>query len=98
MFTYRPLLRCLITAILVFPWVSSGSDDRDQSVVIHADEVDMDLKSGLRLYRGNVSVTLGEYPDEGSIRILADQIEMTFSSLIHTRRHQVRLNNNNRGI
>ncbi len=74
MFTYRPLLRCLITAMLVFPWASSGSDDRDQSVVIHADEVDMDLKSGLRIYRGNVSVT------QGSITILADQIEMTFSN------------------
>ena len=74
MFSYRPLLRCLITAILVFPLASSGSDDRDQPVVIQADEVDMDLKSGLRLYRGNVSVT------QGSIRILADQIEMTFSN------------------
>ena len=74
MFSYRPLLRCLITAILVFPLASSGSDDRDQPVVIQADEVDMDLKSGLRLYRGNVSVT------KGSIRILADQIEMTFSN------------------
>ncbi|HIN19158.1 MAG TPA: lipopolysaccharide transport periplasmic protein LptA [Gammaproteobacteria bacterium] len=74
MFTYRPLLRCLITAMLVFPLASSGSDDRDQPVVIQADEVDMDLKSGLRLYRGNVSVT------HGSIRILADQIEMTFSN------------------
>ena len=74
MFTYRPLLRCLITAILVFPLASSGSDDRDQPVVIQADEVDMDLKSGQRLYRGNVSIT------QGSIRILADQIEMTFSN------------------
>ena len=74
MFSYRPLLRCLITAILVFPLASSGSDDRDQPVVIQADEVDMDLKSGQRLYRGNVSIT------QGSIRILADQIEMTFSN------------------
>ena len=74
MFTSRPLLRCLITAILVFPLASSGSDDRDQPVLIQADEVDMDLKSGQRLYRGNVSVT------QGSIRILADQIEMTFSN------------------
>ena len=74
MFTYRPLLRCLITAMLVFPLTSSGSNDRDQPVVIQADEVDMDLKSGQRLYRGNVSVT------QGSIRILADQIEMTFSN------------------
>ena len=74
MFTSRPLLRCLITAILVFPLTSSGADDRDQPVLIQADEVDMDLKSGQRLYRGNVSVT------QGSIRILADQIEMTFSN------------------
>ena len=74
MFTSRPLLRCLITAILVFPLTSSGANDRDQPVLIQADEVDMDLKSGQRLYRGNVSVT------QGSIRILADQIEMTFSN------------------
>jgi len=74
MFTYRPLLRCLITAILVIPLASSGSDDGDQPVVIKADKVDMDLKSGQRLYRGNVTVT------QGSIRILADQIEMTFSN------------------
>ena len=80
MFTSRPLLLCLITAILVFPLASSGSDDRDQSVVIQADEVDMDLKSGRRLYLGNVSVTIGVYPQEGSIRIRADQIEMTFSN------------------
>ncbi|HAN61217.1 MAG TPA: hypothetical protein DCQ11_10195, partial [Gammaproteobacteria bacterium] len=59
--------------MLVFPLASSGSDDRDQPVVIQADEVDMDLKSGLRLYRGNVSVT------KGSIRILADKIEMTLT-------------------
>ena len=78
MFTYRPLLRCLITAVLVFPLTTSGSNDRDQPVVIQADEVDMDLKSGQRTYRGNVSVT------QGSIRILADQIEMTFSNEQHT--------------
>ncbi|MDP6078607.1 MAG: lipopolysaccharide transport periplasmic protein LptA [Arenicellales bacterium] len=80
MFTSRPLLLCLITAILVFPLASSGSDDRDQPVAIKADEVDMDLKSGRRLYLGNVSVTIGVYPQEGSIRIRADQIEMTFSN------------------
>ena len=80
MFTSRPLLRCLITAILVFPLASSGSDDRDQPVDIKADEVEMDLKSGRRLYLGNVSVTIGVYPQEGFIRILADQIKMTFSN------------------
>jgi lipopolysaccharide transport protein LptA len=80
MFTSRPLLRCLITAILVFPLASSGSDDRDQPVAIKADEVDMDLKSGRRLYLGNVSVTIGVYPQEGSIRIRADQVEMIFSN------------------
>ena len=80
MFSYRPLLRCLITAILIFPLALSGSDDRDQPVDIKADEVDMDLKSGVRLYRGNVSVTIGTYPQEGSIRIRADRIKMTFSN------------------
>ena len=80
MFTYRPLLRCLITAMLVFPLTSSGSNDRDQPVVIQADEVDMDLKSGQRTYRGHVEVTLGEPDEEGFIEIRADQIEMTFSN------------------
>ena len=80
MFTYRPLLRCLITAMLVFPLTSSGSDDRDRSVAIKADEVDMDLKSGQRTYRGHVEVTLGEPDEEGFIEIRADQIEMTFSN------------------
>ena len=66
--------------MLVFPLTSSGSDNRDQPVDIKADEVEMDLKSGERLYNGNVKVTLGKYPDEGFIRILADQIKMTFSN------------------
>ena len=69
MFTYRPLLRCLITAMLVFPLTSSGSDDRDRSVAIKADEVDMDLKSGQRTYRGHVEVTLGKPDEEGFIMI-----------------------------
>jgi len=46
--------------------------DRNQSVLVEADEVEMDFSSGTRLYRGNVSVR------QGTIRILADQIELFY--------------------
>ena len=46
--------------------------DRNQSVLVEADEVEMDFSSGTRLYRGNVSVR------QGTIRILADQIELVY--------------------
>ena len=46
--------------------------DRDQTAVINADEVEMDFSSGTRIYRGNVSVR------QGTIRIIADQIEVIY--------------------
>jgi len=46
--------------------------DRDQSVLVEADEVEMDFGSGKRIYRGNVSVK------QGTIRIIADQIELFY--------------------
>ena len=46
--------------------------DRDQSVLVEAHEVEMDFSSGTRIYRGNVSVR------QGTIRIIADQIELIY--------------------
>ena len=46
--------------------------DRNQSVLVEADEVEMDFSSGTRIYRGNVSVR------QGTIRIIADQIELIY--------------------
>ena len=46
--------------------------DRDQSALIEADEVELDFGSGKRIYRGNVSVR------QGTIRILADEIELFY--------------------
>jgi lipopolysaccharide export system protein LptA len=46
--------------------------DRDQTVKVHADEVEMDFSSGTRIYQGNVSV------HQGTIRIIADRIELIY--------------------
>ncbi len=46
--------------------------DRNQSALIEADEVELDFGSGKRIYRGNVSVR------QGTIRILADEIELFY--------------------
>ena len=60
---------------LLFLFVQNAAaleSDRNQSVLVEADEVEMDFSSGTRLYRGNVSVR------QGTIRILADQIELFY--------------------
>ena len=64
-------------ALFSLLFVSSQSavaleSDRNQSVLVEADEVEMDFSSGTRIYRGNVSVR------QGTIRILADQIELIY--------------------
>ena len=46
--------------------------DRDQTLKVHADEVEMDFSSGTRIYQGNVSVR------QGTIRIIADRIELIY--------------------
>ncbi len=64
----------LIFAGALFPVELSLAliSDRDQSVLVEADEVEMDFGSGKRIYRGNVSVK------QGTIRIIADQIELFY--------------------
>ncbi len=48
------------------------STDRDQPAVIDADEAEFDFKTGLRTYKGNVSVV------QGSLRINADKLVVKF--------------------
>ena len=67
--TVISLLACLAIAPLSALALES---DRDQSALIEADEVELDFGSGKRIYRGNVSVR------QGTIRILADEIELFY--------------------
>ncbi len=67
--TVISLLACLAIAPLSALALES---DRNQSALIEADEVELDFGSGKRIYRGNVSVR------QGTIRILADEIELFY--------------------
>ena len=67
----------ILLAVFSLLFVSAQSvvaleSDRNQSVLVEADEVEMDFSSGTRIYRGNVSVR------QGTIRIIADQIELIY--------------------
>ena len=75
---YRTLawLTTSTTALCVAAWAQS--ENCDQPAVIRANEVEHDLTSGQRLYRGDVSVK------HCTLRILADQINMTFAEEILT--------------
>ena len=70
------MIRHLLAAFsLLFLFAQNAvalESDRNQSVLVEADEVEMDFSSGTRLYRGNVSVR------QGTIRIIADQIELIY--------------------
>ncbi len=71
------LYRCspvFVAAALNFASVGVWAleSDRDQQVVIEANEVVMDFNTGERIYRGNVSV------EQGTIRILADEIQLFY--------------------
>ena len=70
------MIRNLLAAFpLLFLFAQNAAaleSDRNQSVLVEADEVEMDFSSGTRLYRGNVSVR------QGTIRIIADQIELIY--------------------
>jgi len=46
--------------------------DRDQPVVVDADESELDFQTGLRIYRGNVSVR------QGSLLIRGDKLELRY--------------------
>jgi len=70
------MIRFFLTLFSLFVSFSHNAvaleSDRNQSVLVEADEVEMDFSSGTRIYRGNVSVR------QGTIRILADQIELFY--------------------
>ena len=70
------MIRNLLAAFsLLFLFAQNAAaleSDRNQSVLVEADEVEMDFSSGTRIYRGNVSVR------QGTIRIIADQIELIY--------------------
>ncbi|MGE4660010.1 MAG: lipopolysaccharide transport periplasmic protein LptA [Arenicellales bacterium] len=70
------MMRIFRTLFSLFVFLSHTAialeSDRNQSVLVEADEVEMDFSSGTRIYRGNVSVR------QGTIRILADQIELIY--------------------
>lgn len=58
----------LLLGILSAGQVVALSSDRDQPAVIEADDVEFDFRSGVRTYRGNVSVV------QGTLRIRSDKL------------------------
>lgn len=59
----------IVLASIVFPITVLALDsDRNQPAVIDADEVDIDLETGERVYRKNV------YMQQGTIRVKADEV------------------------
>ncbi len=59
----------LIAIVVGMPNTASALDsDRNQPAVIDADEVDIDLETGERIYRKNV------YMQQGTIRVKADEV------------------------
>lgn len=58
----------LFIAALVAAQAHALSTDRDQPAVIEADEVEMDFRSGLRTYKGNVIV------EQGTLYIRGDKM------------------------
>ena len=69
---FRNLLAAFSLLFLFAQNAAALESDRNQSVVVEADEVEMDFSRGIRIYRGNVSVR------QGTIRIIADQIELIY--------------------
>jgi lipopolysaccharide export system protein LptA len=68
----------LVTALLTLaalgttvPAVALKSD-RDQPIVVDADESELDFQTGLRIYRGNVSVR------QGTMLIRGDKLELRY--------------------
>ena len=70
----RPLFVVVLLALSVIPpsAVLALESDRDQPVLIEADEVELDFASGRRFYHGNVSIK------QGTIRIIADELELFY--------------------
>ncbi|WP_275097387.1 lipopolysaccharide transport periplasmic protein LptA [Sedimenticola hydrogenitrophicus] len=70
-----PHARCrwlAIALLLILPGVAAAlQSDKDQPIYIEADAVDIDDRSGISTYKGNVELT------QGSILITADQVTVT---------------------
>jgi lipopolysaccharide export system protein LptA len=63
----------LIALLALAPVAALATDsDRGQPIVIDADEVEMDFRTGLRTYRGNVRVT------QGSLNITGDRLVLHY--------------------
>jgi lipopolysaccharide export system protein LptA len=71
--TFVPLLIAVLAYVLAAPAARALKDDRDQPVHVKADSVDMDEKTGVAVYRGNVAVT------QGTLRIRAERVEVRLS-------------------
>jgi lipopolysaccharide export system protein LptA len=65
------LVICL-TSILWTVGAMALSSDRDQPAVIEADDVEFDFRTGVRTYRGNVSVV------QGTLQINSDKLVVNY--------------------
>ena len=69
----RPM-RYLRFAVLALPLMAAGTDslalesDRDQTATLEADDIELDLRTGVRTYRGDVVYR------QGSIRLDCDEL------------------------
>ena len=62
----------LLSLLLMVPWPSAALEsDKDQPILVEADGADINDRTGISVYTGNVIVT------QGSIRINADKITIT---------------------
>lgn len=63
---------CAVLLLLALPGTASAlKSDKDQPVYVEADGVDIDDRSGISIYKGNVVLT------QGSIVIKADKVTVT---------------------
>lgn len=68
---YRKALLTVITLLIPATGMTL-STDRDQPATIEADEVEMDFKTGVRTYKGNVVVV------QGTLRIVGDKLIVNY--------------------
>lgn len=62
----------LLSLLLMVPWPSAALEsDKDQPILVEADGADINDRTGISVYTGNVIVT------QGSIKINADKITIT---------------------
>jgi lipopolysaccharide export system protein LptA len=65
-------LLIFLTGVLWTIGAMALSADRDQPAVIEADDVEFDFRTGVRTYRGNVSVV------QGTLRIKSDKLVVNY--------------------